>query len=85
MPTLVTMNILSGDLISFVISFIIDTLMNTFYALIWPVLLIEWDATIGIVILVAIYTLYPKVVQEPLENWLFEGEGPPEKDSGDKG
>ncbi len=81
-PQLYAMNsIFSADLFGFVIEFIIDTLMNTLYAFIWPVFLLQWNGPIGIALVVAIFVLFPKFVQKPVENWLFEGEPPPPKEA----
>lgn len=76
-PTLMNMNVFSSDIVSFAISFIIDTMLNTLYALIWPVWLLQWNGIVGVILLVAIYALYPKFIQQPVEHWLFEGQPPP--------
>jgi len=77
-PTLFAMDLTSVDsLIGFVVSFIIDTLMNTLVAFVWPALLLSNGEIYGLVALVAIFTLFPRYLKKPIEHWLFEGEPPP--------
>lgn len=76
-PTLATINVLSADIADFIIDFVIDTFMNTMAAFMWPVWLIQWQSPWGIGLLVAGFALFPKFVQKPVENWLFEGQPPP--------
>ncbi|MEM7706384.1 MAG: hypothetical protein AAF358_12565 [Pseudomonadota bacterium] len=76
-PQLFSINILSSDLLEFVISFIVDTLMNTLMAFLWPVTLIQWQWPLGIILLVVGFTIFPTVIQQPLERWIFENQPPP--------
>ena len=70
-PTLLTMGIFDlSAWISFVVDFIIDTLFNTWLALIWPVLLISWKSPLGLILLIAAYALFPKYVKPHIEQWL---------------
>ena len=80
-PKLYAMNsIFSSELVGFVVEFIIDTLMNTLYAFMWPVFVLQWNQPWGVAVLVAIFVFFPKIMQKPVENWLFEGEPPPPKE-----
>ena len=63
---------------------IIDTLMNTLYAFMWPVFVLQWNQPWGVAVLVAIFVFFPKLMQKPVEHWLFEGEPPPPKDDKQK-
>ena len=69
--------IFNGGAISFVIGFIIDSFMNTFYALIWPVYVVQWAPPWGAIALGGAYWLFPTYVKPHIEDWLFDGE--PEK------
>lgn len=78
-PQLFSINILSSELVEFVVSFIIDTLLNTLMAFLWPVTLIQWQWPLGIIALVVGFTIFPTVIQQPLERWIFENQPPPPK------
>jgi hypothetical protein len=64
----------NGQAISFVIGFIIDSLMNTFYALIWPVYVVQWKMPVGAIALGVAFWLFPTYVKPHIEGWLFDGE-----------
>ena len=78
-PTLVSMrDPFGGDLIDFVIDFLVDTLMNMLSAFIWPVHVLSWQEPWGVLLLIAGFLLFPKLLKGPLEHWLFDG-APPRK------
>ena len=56
------------------IGFIIDSLMNTFYALIWPVFIVQWAMPLGAIALGVAFWLFPIYVKPHIEGWLFDGE-----------
>ena len=66
--------IFTGGAISFLIGFIIDSFMNTFYALIWPVYVLQWSMPWGAIALGLAYWLFPTYVKPHIEEWLFDGE-----------
>lgn len=68
-----------GDLISFAIDFFVDTLMNMVSAFIWPVYVLGWQEPLGVILLIAAFVLFPILLKEPLERWLFDGKPPPAK------
>lgn len=76
-PKLVTINVISADLIGFIIEFIIDTFINMGLAFAWPVWVIQWREPWGLALLIAAFLLFPRLVKQPLEHWLFEGREPP--------
>ncbi len=76
-PKLATINIISADLIGFIIEFIIDTLINMALAFAWPVWVIQWQPPYGLGFLIAAFILFPRFVKQPMEHWLFEGKEPP--------
>ena len=64
----------NGGAISFLIGFIIDSFMNTFYALIWPVYIVQWAPPWGAIALGVAYWLFPTYAKPHIEGWLFDGE-----------
>ncbi|MDJ0759236.1 MAG: hypothetical protein QNJ19_07550 [Woeseiaceae bacterium] len=83
-PKLTTINVMSADLIGFIIEFIIDTFINMGLAFAWPVWVIQWQPPYGLALLVAAFILFPKFVKAPLEHWLFEGKEPPPPEKREK-
>ena len=76
-PKLTQINVMSSDLVGFIIEFIIDTFINMGMAFAWPVWVIQWQSPYGLALLIAAFVLFPRFVQKPMEHWLFEGKGPP--------
>ena len=66
--------IFNGGAIGFLIEFIIDSFMNTFYALIWPVYIVQWTPPWGAIALGVAYWLFPTYAKPHIEGWLFDGE-----------
>jgi hypothetical protein len=66
--------VFNGEVISFLIGFIIDSFMNTFYALLWPVYILQWATPWGAIALGVAYWLFPTYVKPHIEGWLFDGE-----------
>lgn len=52
-----------------------ESFQNTISAFMWPVHIIELDSTWGVLILAALFVVFPKFFKEPLERWLFHDEG----------
>lgn len=48
-----------------------ESFQNTISAFMWPVYVIEVDATWGAMVLAALFIIFPRFIKEPLENWLF--------------
>lgn len=69
-PTLFTINMLSGDVIEYVISFVIDTFMNFVTALIWPVPVLSFAPPWGAVGLGVAFVVFNRFLKEPVERWL---------------
>jgi hypothetical protein len=69
-PTLFTINILSSDLIEYVISFIIDTFMNFVTALIWPFFIATYSPPWGAIGLWLAFVAFNRFLKEPVERWL---------------
>ena len=66
--------VFNGEVISFLIDFIIDSFMNTFYALIWPLYILQWKPPAGAIALGVAFWLFPTYAKPHIENWLFDGE-----------
>ena len=66
--------VFNGEVIGFLIGFIIDSFMNTFYALIWPVYVVQWATPWGAIALGVAYWLFPTYAKPHIEGWLFDGE-----------
>ena len=66
--------VFNGEVISFLIDFIIDSFMNTFFALIWPVYVLQWQAPFGALALGVAFWLFPTYVKPHIEAWLFDEE-----------
>lgn len=70
-----------GVLVSFVIEFIVDSFMNTFYALIWPIYVIQWQPPWGAIGLGLAYAGFASFLKKPITDWLFDGGPDPEPKS----
>jgi len=66
--------VFNGQVISFLVDFIIDSFMNTFHALIWPVYVVQWKMPVGAIALGVAFWLFPIYLKPPIEGWLFDGE-----------
>ena len=66
--------VFNGQVFSFLINFMFDSLMNTFYALIWPVYVVQWKAPLGAIALGIAYWLFPTYAKPHIEGWLFDDE-----------
>lgn len=58
-------------LISFMVDFLIDTLMNTISAFIWPVYILQWWPPVGGIALIIAFILFPKYLKPHIEQWLL--------------
>lgn len=61
----------AGAVISFGVDVLIDTIHNTVLAFTWPVVFVQWQPPLGIILLVLAFLLFPKYVKPHLERWLF--------------
>ena len=77
-PQLFAINWFSGEVFGFAVDFLVDTLRNMLLAFLWPVLVAQWQAPLGLLLLAAMFLLFPRVAQAPLESWLFEGQPAPD-------
>ena len=66
--------VFNGQVLSFLINFMFDSLLNTFYALIWPVYVVQWKMPLGAIALGVAFWLFPIYLKPPIEGWLFDGE-----------
>jgi len=77
-PKVFATNWVSAEAFDFAIEFFIDTFKNMLAAFLWPVFVIRWQAPIGIFVLAAMFYLFPRLVQKPVEHWIFEGKPAPD-------
>ncbi|MDH3352167.1 MAG: hypothetical protein OEM60_13585 [Gammaproteobacteria bacterium] len=62
---------LSEQLIEFVFRFAIDSLINTLYALMWPVYFLQWQPPYGLLALGALYIVFANFLKKPITDWLL--------------
>ena len=67
-------SLFNGQVISFLIDFIIDSVTNTIHALIWPVYVLQWQMPLGAIALGVAFWLFPTYVKPHIEDWLFDGD-----------
>lgn len=60
-----------GAIISFVIDFFLDSLMNTLYSFMWPVFVLQFSPPWGAVFLGLAYFGFSSYLKKPIEDWLF--------------
>jgi len=77
----------SGDIVAFFLDFLIDSLVNTVSALMWPVYVVLIAPPYGAIGLGLAYMFFASVLKQPIERWLFDGEAgsdmPQQDSSGD--
>ena len=66
--------VFNGEVISFLVDFIIDSFMNTFFALMWPIYVVQWVPPFGAIALGVAFWLFPTYAKPHIEGWLFDGE-----------
>jgi hypothetical protein len=68
-----------GQIISFVVDFFLDSLMNTVQAFMWPLEMLEIAPPFGAIALGLAFIAFPKLLKKPIEGWLFGGELEPQQ------
>ena len=63
-----------GEVIGFILNFIIDSFQNTIAAFIWPLEIIELAPPFGAIGLGLAFWLFPTYLKPHVEAWLFEPE-----------
>lgn len=64
-----------GQLIELLLRFTLQSMVNTIRALLWPVAVLGFAPPWGLVVLAALYLLFPRYLKKPLERLLF-ADGP---------
>jgi hypothetical protein len=64
----------TNQIVEFLFRFLSESFVNMISAFIWPVYLIELWQPYGIILLVALFVLFPLVLKKPIERWLFGSE-----------
>jgi len=67
-----------GQVISFVLNFIIDSFKNTLSAFIWPATVAQLSPPLGAIGLGLAFWLFPIYVKKHVEAWMFAGDEPEE-------
>ena len=60
-----------GEVIPFVLNFIIDSFQNTIQAFIWPATVVQTAQPWGAIGLGAAFLLFPRYVKKHIEAWMF--------------
>ena len=60
-----------GQVIEFVMNFIIDSFQNTIQAFMWPVDIVQFASPWGAIGLGLAFMLFPRYVKKHVEAWLF--------------
>lgn len=63
-----------GEAIQFFMNLIVESLMNTLSALMWPISVIQLAPPFGLIGLAIAFWLFPTYVKPYIESWLFGGE-----------
>jgi hypothetical protein len=63
-----------GKIISFVVNFFLDSLMNTVQAFMWPLEVLEIAPPFGAIALGLAFIAFPRLLKKPIEGWLFGDE-----------
>lgn len=67
---IISTNLLSGDIVPLVISFIVDTFMNFVAALMWPYFIATFASPWGAIALGAAFVVFDRFLRPPIEAWL---------------
>ena len=62
-----------GEIIDFILNFIVDSFGNTMRAFAWPVFIVQFASPWGAIGLGLAFFLFPIYVKKPIEAWLFSG------------
>ena len=60
-----------GEVVGFVMNFIIDSFQNTMQAFMWPVTIVRTAEPWGAISLGVAFLLFPRYVKKHVEAWLF--------------
>ena len=66
--------LLDGQVVAFILNFIIDSLQNTLQAFIWPVNIVQIAPPFGAIGLGLAFWLFPIYAKKHIEAWLFDAE-----------
>ena len=65
-------NLFNGQIIEFLLGFIVDSFKNTLEALMWPVKIVSLAPPWGAIGLGLAFVIFPKYLKQPIERWLFD-------------
>jgi hypothetical protein len=61
----------NGQIIQFIVNFLLESLMNTVHALMWPLYVVQLAPPFGAIGLGFAFVFFAKVLKKPIEAWLF--------------
>ena len=68
-----------GQVIDFILNFIIDSFKNTIQAFMWPVGIVQYAQPWGAIGLGLAFMLFPKYAKKHVEDWLFKDDAEPQE------
>lgn len=71
-------DLFNGEIIQFFVNFMIDSLMNTVHALMWPVYVVQLSPPYGAIGLGIAFIIFANFLKKPIEGWLFANEADPD-------
>ena len=71
--------LLDGQVVEFILNFIIDSFQNTVQAFMWPVFVVQLAQPWGAIGLGLAFLLFPVYLKKPIEAWLFSDAADSEK------
>ena len=69
--------LLDGEIVSFILNFFLESLVNTIQALLWPLSILKLSPPYGAIGLGLAFLFFSRVFKKPIEAWLFADEAEP--------
>ena len=63
--------LLEGQVVAFIVNFVVDSFRNTIGAFMWPVNIVQFKSPYGAIGLGLAFVLFPRYLKKPIERWLF--------------
>lgn len=65
-------DLILGQLAELLLRFTVESFINTLEAFFWPLYLIAFEPPAGLLVLAALYVVFPLTLKKPIERWLFD-------------
>jgi len=59
-------------IIRFVFRFALESLVNTIQAFAWPGTAVQFYPPWGLIVMIALFIIFPRFLKAPLERWIFD-------------